>query len=210
MDNFGTVLTIYLILFRGDINDLPFTIGYYIYAFSTVVMLAFTVICSVIYQGVFPWGCSINTDMFECNMVLFTVCLIFSAVSMLYMKLKPIVECYKKNGYVMTPDILKAMMRIVLLKKLQFMLWFALIGCLIFFRIMPDVEDSIAWTVLFGTIGFFVFFFTAYLLQSIIIEEDPEIVTVTRTYLEELKTKDNLTEEDQKILKEKLMEEGIL
>ncbi len=210
MDNFGTVLTIYLILFRGDINDLPFNAGYYIYAVSAAAMLAFTVICTMIYQGIFPCVISINNDMFGCNMALFTVCMLFSAVSMMYVKRKPVVESYKKNGYVITHKILQEMMRIVFWKKVQFMLWLALIGCLIFFRIMPGVEDSIAWTVFFGTIGFFVFFFVAYLLQSIIIEEDPEIVTITGTYLEELQKKDDLTEEDQKLLKEKLKEEGIL
>ncbi len=210
MDKFGTVLTIYLILFRGDINDLPFNIGYYIYAFSTAAMLAFTVICTMIFEGIFPWESSINTDMFGCNMALFTVCMLFSAASILYMKHKPAAEHYKKNGCIMTRDNLKEMTCIIFWKKVQFMLWFSLIGSLIFFRIMPGVKDSTAWTVFLGTIGFFVFFFVAYLLQSLIIEEDPEIVTITGTYLEELQKKDDLTEEDQKLLKEKLKEEGIL
>ena len=72
------------------------------------------------------------------------------------------------------------------------------------------MEHSTAWTVIFGTIGFFVFFFAAYLLQSLIIEDDPEIVSLTGKYLKELQKKDMLTEEEQKILKEKLTEEGIL
>ena len=54
------------------------------------------------------------------------------------------------------------------------------------------------------------FFFAAYLLQSLIIEEDPEIVSLTGKYMDELQKKDILTNEDQKILKEKLTEEGIL
>ena len=72
------------------------------------------------------------------------------------------------------------------------------------------MEHSTAWTVIFGTIGFFVFFFAAYLLQSLIIEEDPEIVSLTGKYMDELLKKDVLTEKDQKILKQKLTEEGIL
>ena len=210
MENFGTVLAIYLILFRGDINDLPFKIGYNLYAFTTMVTSVFMAISVMIYQGMFPWELSTNPEMFECNMALFMACMLFSAVSMMYIKMKPAVEQYKKDGYVMDPENLKNISRIVFLEKLQFILWITLIGSLIFFRIMPDMEDSVAWTVALGTISFFVFFYAAYLLQSLIVEEDSEMVSLTGKYLEELQNKDSLTEDDQKKLKEKLMEEGIL
>ena len=38
MEKFATVMAIYLILFRGDIDSLPFKIGYNLYAFATAVM----------------------------------------------------------------------------------------------------------------------------------------------------------------------------
>lgn len=210
MEKFATVMAIYLILFRGDIDNLPFKIGYNLYAFATAVMALFMTISVMIYQGMFPWEVSTDPEMFECNMVLFMACILFSATGMSYMKKRPAVEQYKKDGYVMTSENLKAMAGIVFLKKLQFVLWVTLIGSLIFCRIMPELEHSTAWTVIFGTIGFFVFFFAAYLLQSLIIEEDPEIVSLTGKYMDELQKKDILTVEDQKILKEKLTEEGIL
>lgn len=210
MEKIVTLLTIYLIIFRGDINVLPFKIGYNLYAFITVVTSVFMTISVMIYQGMFPWEVSTDPEMFECNMVLFMACLLFSATGMLYMRKRPAVEQYKKDGYVMTSENLKEMVCIVFLKKLQFVLWVTLIGSLIFCRIMPELEHSTAWTVIFGTIGFFVFFFAAYLLQSLIIEEDPEIVSPTGKYMDELQKKDILTVEDQKILKEKLTEEGIL
>ena len=210
MEKIVTLLTIYLIIFRGDINVLPFKIGYNLYAFITVVTSVFMTISVMIYMGMFPWEVSTDPEMFECNMVLFMACLLFSATGMVYMKKRPAVEQYKKDGYVMTSENLKAMAGIVFLKKFQFVLWVTLIGSLIFCRIMPELEHSTAWTVIFGTIGFFVFFFAAYLLQSLIIEEDPEIVSLTGKYMDELQKKDILTVEDQKILKEKLTEEGIL
>ena len=210
MEKIVTLLTIYLIIFRGDINVLPFKIGYNLYAFITVVTSVFMTISVMIYMGMFPWEVSTDPEMFECNMVLFMACLLFSATGMLYMRKRPAVEQYKKDGYVMTSENLKSMAGIVFLKKLQFVLWVTLIGSLIFCRIMPEMEHSTAWTVIFGTIGFFVFFFAAYLLQSLIIEEDPEIVSLTGKYMDELQKKDILTVEDQKILKEKLTEEGIL
>ena len=40
MEKFATVMAIYLILFRGDIDNLPFKIGYNLYAFATAVMAA--------------------------------------------------------------------------------------------------------------------------------------------------------------------------
>ncbi len=210
MEKIVTLLTIYLIIFRGDINVLPFKIGYNLYAFITVVTSVFMTISVMIYMGMFPWEVSTDPEMFECNMVLFMACLLFSATGMVYMKKRPAVEQYKKDGYVMTSENLKEMAYIVFLKKLQFVLWVTLIGSLIFCRIMPEMEHSTAWTVIFGTIGFFVFFFAAYLLQSLIIEEDPEIVSLTGKYMDELLKKDVLTEKDQKILKQKLTEEGIL
>ena len=173
-------------------------------------MALFMTISVMIYQGMFPWEVSTDPEMFECNMVLFMACILFSATGMSYMKKRPAVEQYKKDGYVMTYENLKAMAGIVFLKKLQFVLWVTLIGSLIFCRIMPEMEHSTAWTVIFGTIGFFVFFFAAYLLQSLIIEEDPEIVSLTGKYMDELLKNDVLTEKDQKILKQKLTEEGIL
>ena len=188
MEKFATVMAIYLILFRGDIDNLPFKIGYNLYAFATAVMALFMTISVMIYMGMFPWEVSTDPEMFECNMVLFMACILFSATGMSYMKKRPAVEQYKKDGYVMTSENLKAMAG----------------------RIMPEMEHSTAWTVIFGTIGFFVFFFAAYLLQSLIIEEDPEIVSLTGKYMDELQKKDILTNEDQKILKEKLTEEGIL
>ena len=210
MEKFATVMAIYLILFRGDIDNLPFKIGYNLYAFAAAVMALFMTISVIIYMGMFPWKVSTNPEMFECNMVLFMACLLFSATGMVYMRKRPAVEQYKKDGYVMASENLKEMAYIVFLKKLQFVLWVTLIGSLIFCRIMPEMEHSTAWTVIFGTIGFFVFFFAAYLLQSLIIEDDPEIVSLTGKYLKELQKKDMLTEEEQKILKEKLTEEGIL
>lgn len=210
MEKFATVMAIYLIIFCGDIDDLPFKIGYNLYAVATAVMALFMTISVMIYQGMFPWEVSTDPEMFECNMVLFMACLLFSATGMLCMKKRPAVEQYKKNGYVMNPENLKEFSSIVFLKKLQFMLWVTLIGSLIFCRIMPEMEHSTAWTVIFGTIGFFVFFFAAYLLQSLIIEEDPEIVSLTGKYMDELLKKNVLTEKDQKILKQKLTEEGIL
>ncbi|SFE17628.1 hypothetical protein [Succiniclasticum ruminis] len=97
MEKFATVMAIYLILFRGDIDNLPFKIGYNLYAFATAVMALLMTISVIIYMGTFPWKVSTNPEMFECNMVLFMACLLFSATGMVYMKKKACCRTIQKG-----------------------------------------------------------------------------------------------------------------
>ena len=86
MEKFATVMAIYLIIFRGDIDNLPFKIGYNLYAFAAAVMALFMTISVMLYMGMFPWEVSTDPEMFECNMVLFMACILFSATGIVYMK----------------------------------------------------------------------------------------------------------------------------
>lgn len=209
MNNFCVFLMFLLLTFYPDIKSLPSKICYYYFAMVGAVMLALAVINGAIISDFVSMPVHIEQEAAENNIILALGFVIFVAGNMLYIKRKELAERYKQNGYILLPGQLKGMLRLVRQNDILYTFWFILIGFFVMLKVIPDLEST-GWIVFLGTVDFFVFVWVLFKLQNLFIDCDPQMEDMSREYLNELQTREAFSEEEQKLLKERFADAGIL
>ena len=209
MENFSTFLMIYLMAFNQEIRDLPRVAGYYFYAGLALLMAVLAAVNGMAVQHLLPWQVVIQPEAAKDNVMLALAFAVFAAVSARYMKQKILVEEYEENGYVVEPQQLGGMTRLLWLHELLHTLWVTLIAVFVLLKVIPDLQSA-EWTVAFGTVEFFVFAWIFCRLQNLLFDKDPEMGPLTKSYLLELQSRDALTDEEQELLKKKFTIVGII
>ena len=161
MDNISLALMIYVLVFYHEIRDLPSKAGYYFYAVVTAVMLSLAAIYAAHYHDFISWNLQIRPDNAEYNIALYLGFAAWLFVSMFYMKRKRMIEKYVESGYILTPQLMTKLMNTLHLRSVLNAVWMVLASMVVMVRIIPEL-DSIAWTVFFGTVIFFVCFYVLY------------------------------------------------
>ena len=209
MDNFCVFLMFLLLTFYHDIKSLPSKIGYYYFAMVGAFMLALAAVNGAILNNIFPMPVHIEQEAAENNIILALGFVIFLAGNMLYLKRKELAERYKQNGCILLPGQLKGMLRLVRQNDILYTFWFVLIGFFVMLKVIPGLEST-GWTVFLGTVDFFVFVWVLFKLQNLFIDCDPQMDDMSREYLNELQTRDAFSEEEQKLLRKRFADAGIL
>ncbi len=209
MNNFCVFLMFLLLTFYPDIKSLPSKICYYYFAMVGAVMLALACINGAIISNMVSMPVHIEQEAAENNIILALGFVIFVAGNMLYIKRKELVERYKQNGCILLPGQLQGMLRLVRQNDILYTLWFILIGFFVMLKVIPGLEST-GWIVFLGTVDFFVFVWVLFKLQNLFIDCDPQMDDMSREYLNELQTRDAFSEEEQKLLKERFANAGIL
>ena len=209
MENFSTFLMIYLMAFNQEIRDLPRMAGYYFYAGMAVAMTVLATVNGMAGQHLLPWQVVIQPGAAKDNVILALGFAVFAAVSARYMKQKVLVEEYENNGYVVEPQQLGGMARLVWLHELLHTLWVTMIAVFVLLKVIPDLQSA-EWTVAFGTVEFFVFAWIFCRLQNLLLDKNPELGPFTKSDLTELQSRDALTDEEQELLKKKFTVVGVI
>ena len=196
MDNISLALMIYVLVFYHEIRDLPSKAGYYFYAAVTAVMLSLAAIYAAHYHDFISWNLQIRPDNAEYNIALYLGFAAWLLVSMFYMKRKRMIEKYVESGYILTPQLMTKLMNTLHLRSVLNAVWMVLVSMVVMVRIIPEL-DSIAWTVFFGTVVFFVCFYVLYRLKCKFIDKESPLNNISEKELKELASKEVLTEEEQ-------------
>ena len=188
MANFELFLMIYVLVFYYEIRRMPGEAGYYFYGLVTAGML----------------GVALTPEQAEYDLILNLAFATLCFSSMFYMKRKPALKEYEDSGYVLTPQLLTKLLGMLRFRSVLNGLWRALVALVIILKVIPG-QLSTAWTVFLGVVAFGFVFSVLCSLKMDLLDEDSPFAGISEEELKKLESKAALTEEEQAMLKEKIV-----
>lgn len=207
MEKLEIFLLIYVLVFFKDIMHLPGKAGATFFKGITAIMLLLSVFHISYLKGYLPWPLYENSEVAWGNLYLnLTVALLAYSYSC-YMKLKP--KTNDAAEYI-TPSSLRNLLEMYRFREVKDALWFVLIPVLIFTKILMIYNLSTTWCVLLGTIAVFMIVYALYEVQKWIIDRASPFEDVPNRILNEWLSRDYYTEEEQGLLRARLVKMQLL
>lgn len=205
MANFELFLMIYVLVFYYEIRRMPGKAGYYFYGIVTAGMLGVAAILGAHLHGMLPWDLNLTPEQAEYDLILNLAFATLCFISMFYMKRKPAIKEYEDSGYVLTPQLLTKLLGVLRFRSVLNGMWRAMVALVIILKVIPG-QLSTAWTVFLGVVAFGFVFSVLCSLKMDMIDEDSPFADISEKELKELENKEVLSEKEQAVLKEKIVE----
>ena len=204
MANFELFLMIYVLVFYYEIRRMPGEAGYCFYGLVTAGMLGVAAVLGAHLHGLLPWELNLTLEQAEYDLILNLAFATLCFSSMFYMKRKPALKEYKDSGFILTPQLLTKLLGMLRFRSVLNGLWRALVALVIILKVIPG-QLSTAWTVFLGVVAFGFVFSVLCSLKMDLLDEDSPFAGISEEDLKKLESKAVLTEEEQAMLKEKIV-----
>lgn len=205
MDKFEIFLMIYVLLSYKDIAKLPGKAGAVFYKAIAAVMLALTGVHIAWLAGCFPWVLYDSVETAQYNLGLNLGLLLLAYISIGYMNRKPV-----EKDPAITPSSLRNFLEMYRLRQIKNSLWFMMIALFIFTKILTDYSLSTSWCVFLGTVAVFMIVYVLYKMQKWLINNASPFEDVPKKILNEWLSREYYTEEEQGLLRARLVKMGLL
>lgn len=202
MEKMEMFLLIYILVFYKGIIHLPGRAGATFFKGITATMLLLSMVHISYLEGYLPWQLYENRETAWGNLYLNLAVALLAYFYSCYMKWKP-----KKADAAefITPSSLRNLLEMYRFREVKDALWFVLIPVLIFTKILMVYNLSTTWCVLLGTIAVFMVVYALYEVQKWIIDYASPFEDVPNKILNEWLSRDYYTEEEQGLLRARLM-----
>ena len=121
------------------------------------------------------------------------------------MKTKPEEFEAEAEQVTVTPAMLKQMLEFYRFHKIRTAIWITMIALFIMVKVLPDYNLSTSVTVFLGVIAFFMVFFVLYRIKRLFIDNVQAFEDVPKYILDEWLARKFYTEEEQVLLKRRLV-----
>ena len=210
MDKFEIFIMIYVLVFYRDIGCLPQKAGMAFYKAVAAIMAALTIIHIGFIAGLLPWVLYDDMDIAKYNLALNVGLMLLTYIGIRYMITKPDEFGAEAEQITVTPAMLKQMLEFYRFHKISTAVWVTMIAMFIMVKVLPDYSLSTSVTVFLGVIAFFMVFFVLYRMKRLFIDNAQAFEDVPKYILDEWLSRKFYTEDEQVLLKRRLVKLDLL
>ena len=210
MDKFEIFILIYVLVFYRDIGRLPKKAGMAFYKAVTAFLAALAIIHIGFITGLLPWALYDDMDVAKYNLALNAGFMFMAYIGIRYVKTKPEEFEAEAEQVTVTPAMLKEMLEFYRFHKIRTAVWITMIALFIMVKILSDYNLSTSVTVFLGVIAFFMVFFVLYRIKRLFIDNAQAFEDVPKYILDEWLARKYYTEEEQTLLKRRLVNLDLL
>ena len=210
MDKFEIFIMIYVLVFYRDIGRLPKKAGMVFYKAVTAFLAVLTIVHIGFIAGFLPWVLYGDMDVAKYNLALNAGFMFLTYIGIRYMITMPEEFEAEAEQITVTPTMLKKMLEFYRFHKIRTAVWVTMIALFIMVKILPDYNLSTSVTVFLGVIAFFMAFFVLYRIKRLFIDNIQAFEDVPRYILDEWLARKFYTEEEQVLLKRRLVNLDLL
>ena len=210
MDKFEIFIMIYVLVFYRDIGRLPKKAGMVFYKAVTAFLAALAIVHIAFIAGFLPWVLYSDMDVAKYNLALNAGFMFLTYIGIRYMITMPEESEAEAEQITVTPTMLKKMLEFYRFHKIRTAVWVTMIALFIMVKILPDYNLSTSVTVFLGVIAFFMAFFVLYRIKRLFIDNIQAFEDVPRYILDEWLARKFYTEEEQVLLKRRLVNLDLL
>ena len=210
MDKFEIFIMIYVLVFYRDIGRLPKKAGMVFYKAVTAFLAVLTIVHIGFIAGFLPWVLYGDMDVAKYNLALNAGFMFLTYIGIRYMITMPEESEAEAEQITVTPAMLKKMLEFYRFHKIRTAVWVTMIALFIMVKILPDYNLSTSVTVFLGVIAFFMAFFVLYRIKRLFIDNVQAFEDVPRYILDEWLARKFYTEEEQVLLKRRLVNLDLL
>lgn len=205
MDKIEIFIMIYVLVFYKDIGRLQNKAGTVFYKAVTAFMAFLTIIHIGFIAGILPWVLYDDMDIARYNLALNAGFLFLTYTGIRYMEKKPKEYEADAEEVRVTPPMLRQMLDFYRFKKIRTAAWITMVAIFIMVKVLPDYSLSTSLAVLLGVIAVFMVFFVLYRVKTLFIDNMPAFEDVPRYILDEWLERKFYTDEEQVLLKRRLV-----
>ena len=205
MDKFEIFIMIYVLVFYKDTGRLQNIAGMVFYKAVTAFMALLTIIHIGFIAGILPWVLYDDMDTAKYNLALNAGFMFLMYIGIRYMEKKPKEYEADAEEVEVTPPMLRQMLDFYRFMKIRTAAWVTMVAIFIMVKVLPDYNLSTSLAVLLGVIAFFMVFFVLYRIKTLFIDNTPAFEDVPRYILDEWLGRAFYTEEEQVLLKRRLV-----
>ena len=205
MDKIEIFIMIYVLVFYKDIGRLQNKAGMAFYKAVTALMAFLTIIHIGYIAGILPWALYDDMDTAKYNLALNAGFLFLTYIGIRYMDKKPKEYEADVEEVEVTPPMLRQMLDFYRFKKIRTAAWVTMVAIFIMVKVLPDYSLSTSLAVLLGVIAFFMVFFVLYRIKTLFIDNTPAFEDVPKYILDEWLGREFYTDEEQVLLKRRLV-----
>ena len=210
MDKFEIFIMIYVLVFYRDMGRLPKKAGMVFYKAVTAFLAALAIVHIGFIAGFLPWVLYSDMDVAKYNLALNAGFMFLTYIGIRYMITMPEEFEAEAEQITVTPTMLKKMLEFYRFHKIRTAVWVTMIALFIMVKILPDYNLSTSVTVFLGVIAFFMAFFVLYRIKRLFIDNIQAFEDVPRYILDEWLARKFYTEEEQVLLKRRLVNLDLL
>ena len=205
MDKIEIFIMIYVLVFYKDIGRLQNKAGMAFYKAVTIFMALLTTIHISFIVGILPWVLYDDMDTAKYNLALNAGFLFLTYIGIRYMEKKPKEYEADAEDVRVTPSMLRKMLDFYRFIKIRTAVWVTMVAIFIMVKVLPDYSLSTSLAVLLGVIAFFMVFFVLHRIKTLFIDNTPAFEDVPKYILDEWLGREFYTDEEQILLKRRLV-----